>query len=225
VKLVELGRKIERIREMVEKGSKIVEIKESEKELEAKVEDSMRQVKVLGMDLGKQMETRTEIVGKVVEKLRKDVKQEDKRRMDYLLSRTRIVPLGSRTELRVEKGEKKHTVPILFDCECKGDREELNRTLAKMGLGTAFHWPKEMVDFIGGIREEVRKRRYGEGHFTRIRPERRNGQTLIRADVKMKDRGRFKSEAFWRIPPADPSFWPLLNNVYGALPDRKDKTG
>jgi hypothetical protein len=64
------------------------------------------------------------------------------------------------------------------------------------------------MDFVTGVREKVEETGY-ERHvyFTRIRPALVEGRVYIRADVKMKEGGKFKRVAYWRTPPRDKAKW------------------
>ncbi len=56
-----------------------------------------------------------------------------------------------------------------------------------------------MVDFVRGAREEVRKNGFDERTYqVRIRPDRRDGKVVIRADIRRKEEGRFRPEVYWR---------------------------
>ena len=52
-----------------------------------------------------------------------------------------------------------------------------------------------------GAREEVRRKGFDERTYqVRIRPERRDGRLVIRADIRRLEGGRFMPEVYWRIP-------------------------
>ncbi len=48
----------------------------------------------------------------------------------------------------------------------------------------------------------------------RIRPEEKGGEMQIRADVKKKNGGKFTPKAFWKFPPLQKAFWPMITNLY-----------
>jgi len=54
------------------------------------------------------------------------------------------------------------------------------------------------MDFIKGVREEVRRRGVTEqGSWIRVRPEEKEGRIRIRVDTKPKAGGRFRLEGVW----------------------------
>jgi hypothetical protein len=74
-----------------------------------------------------------------------------------------------------------------------------------------------MIEFVNGIREEVRKMGYKEqSHYIRVRPEERNGGIQIRADVKERNGGRFVPKAVWQCPPVNKNLWERITGLYEA---------
>jgi hypothetical protein len=69
-----------------------------------------------------------------------------------------------------------------------GEGKEVGRVGS--GYFSSFHWPQEVMGFINEIRDEVRYQGYEErDYFVKVRPEERNGEIRIRADVKEKTGG------------------------------------
>ena len=73
---------------------------ESRKEMEEKVRQSNRQLKYNSIDLGRKITSRKEIVERTIQQMRDNVRTSDRKRLDFLLRRTRVVVLGKETELR-----------------------------------------------------------------------------------------------------------------------------
>ena len=89
---------------------------ESRKEMEEKVRQSNRQLKYNSIDLGRKITSRKEIVERTIQQMRDNVRTSDRKRLDFLLRRTRVVVLGKETELRFignEALEGVYSVPML----------------------------------------------------------------------------------------------------------------
>jgi hypothetical protein len=105
----------------------------------------------------------------------------------------------------------------LLECQNRIDAGDLDVILKKAGYFSTFHWPQEMIEFVNGVREEVRKMGYkDQTHYIRVRPEERNGSIQIRADVKERNGGRFVPKAVWQCPPANKNFWERITGLYEA---------
>jgi hypothetical protein len=125
------------------------------------------------------------------------------------------VVLGKETQQRKVNGKDISTVPILFCCQNRLDAGDLDTLLRKAGMYPGFHWPEEILEFVAGVRSEVRKMGVDEkDNFIRIRPEERDGQVQIRADSKPKNGGRFVLKGIWRCPPANKYLWDGLSGLY-----------
>jgi hypothetical protein len=185
-------------------------VKALEKEMEEKVKAASCSLKLLDFDFGVPTEDRARMVRTVISGLREDIYPEEKQGYERIMRRTRVVILGRKTVAVNSRGKTCHTVPILLECQNKSDAGELEATLR-----SAFHWPQEMVSFVEGVREEVRKMGYRENtHYIRVRPEERGGGVQIRADVKEKNGGRFQAKAVWQCPPLNKDFWEYVNGLY-----------
>jgi hypothetical protein len=190
-------------------------VKESAEDMERKVGASMSSIRVMDMDLGILTDNKKEIVKATVDTVTKGTKEEDKLWLTNVLRRTRIVVLGKETQQRKVNGKDISTVPILFCCQNRLDAGDLDTLLRKAGMYPGFHWPEEILDFVAGVRSEVRKMGVDEkDNFIRIRPEERDGQVQIRADSKPKNGGRFVLKGIWRCPPANKYLWDGLTGLY-----------
>ena len=223
----EMAAKIEELRQEVKAVKRaadnwageesVAKVKESEKEMERKVKAAECQLKYLDIDIGYATEDRRDMVRQVVNVLRGDTCPEERNRFDRIMRKTRIVLLGKKTESRREKGRVVNTVPVLLELQSRQDTDELEMMLRKGGYFAAFHWPSEMREFVGKIREGLVGDGYGESHFIRIRPEEKGGEVLIREDVRLKNGGKFQTKGFWKCLPAEKAFWGMITGMYAPL--------
>jgi hypothetical protein len=180
----------------------------SERDLEDKIRLANKQIKLLDINFGKETNNRKEIIDRTLEYMREDVVLGERKRYDILIRRTRIIILGRETVKRTRGKDTIFSVPILLECRNEDDKFELEAILRTAGYFSSYHWPTECLEFVRGVREEVRKMGYREDrNYIRIRPEERDGKVQVRADVKDKAGGRFWAVGAWGIPPADRDLW------------------
>jgi hypothetical protein len=190
---------MEKVEEAMVRGRKFCRLRDSVRTMEGQVEESTCKLKVLGVKLEKETGDRKEIVRMAVEKFKQDVRKENQGKFQDIMSRTRVVVLGKGTTKMEEEG--KWSVPILLCCQGRGEKDEIERMLKSAGYTTLFYWPDSMVSFVRGAREELQRKGFEERKFdVKIRPERKDGRLVIRADVRTKDRGVFRPEVYWRVP-------------------------
>ncbi len=48
-----------------------------------------------------------------------------------------------------------HSVPILLKCKTKNDQIDLEKNVRQQGYNTAFHWPKELIEPVKNIRDQL----------------------------------------------------------------------
>jgi hypothetical protein len=89
----------------------------------------------------------------VVNVLRGDNYPDDRNRYDRITRKTGIVLLGKKTKGRTDRGRVSNTVPVLMELQSSQDRDELETLLRKVGYFAAFHWPSEIKEPVGKIRE------------------------------------------------------------------------
>jgi hypothetical protein len=207
-----------KVAEAVNRGKKFCRLRSSEQDMERNVEDAEKKVKVTGIDFGKGMEDRTEMVRTVLSALKKDITKDEEQKFEDIMKMTKVVVLGKRTEEKEVKGKKIHTVPVLLCCPSIREKDVVERTLRAAGHRTSFYWPDGLVDFVRGARAEVRQNGYDESRYhVRIRPDRREGRVIIRADIRTKDGGRLRPQAYWRVPGEKKLVDELGINVYYTL--------
>ena len=180
-------------------------VRESIKDMEKVVDESQCCLKLLNVDVGRATDNRRDIVRSTIEEVRNYVKEDDLRRFDQVIRRTRIVILGKATSRWENNDGSGFSVPTLFQCRDGRDREELESIVRSAGYFPSFHWPKEAMEFVNGVREEVRKQGVSTAdNYFRIRPERRDGRTRVKVEVKPKNgTGRFTLKGVWCCPPLE----------------------
>ncbi len=195
-----------------EKG--IQEAKDSEKDMEMKLEGAMEQVKVLNLDFGKECVDRRAMVREAVCRIKEKVTGNDKEELDRLMQGVRVDIMGRSTcKKKTGKGEI-HTVPVLITCGCQNVKERLEVIVRRAGLVTTCQWPKECMEFIEKVREKVEMMGFGKKeHYTRVRPVRKDGRILVRVDTKRIEGGKFRGLAYWRVPLSDKEQWKRINNM------------
>jgi len=193
-------------------------LKESVVDMEGKVRAAMCGVKVGNLNIGQETDNKALIVRKVLGEVRKVAKREESGQLDKVLRRTRVVVLGKRTEGRKEGGETIQSVPILFQCQDRKDAQVLEGMLKGAGYFPTLHWPEEVMEFIKGVREEVRRRGTSAKEcWIRIRPVEEEGRIRIRVDTKSKTGGKFRLEGVWGCPPLIQGFWEEVEGLYTPL--------
>jgi len=159
--------------------------------------------------------------------IREDVRLADRQMFDGISKTVTVSVLGSGTKQVETGGHVIYTVPILVSCKDRTDKWDMEGCVRRAGYYPSFHWPTEMVDFVKEAREEVVKLGVSlESNYIRIRPGEYNGKLQIRADVKPKNGGLFKTRAVWDVPPMDSLLWTryttkprVIGNVrYGPNP-------
>lgn len=180
----------------------------SQKEMEKKVNGSMNEFKVLDINFGREIKDKKAIADMAVEIIREDVRLADRQMYDDICKKVRVSVLGTGTKEVASGQGTVHTVPILVSCKDRADKWDLEGCVRRAGYFPSFHWPSEMIDFVKEAREEVAKLGYDTAtHFIRIRPGEYNGNLQIRADVKLKSGGEFRTKAVWDVPPLDHLLW------------------
>ncbi len=199
-------------------------VRDSIKEMERKVEDAQSSLKLMNIDIGRQTEDRREIVRSTIDEVRRYVREDDLRYFDRVIKKTRIVILGKGTSRCTFGEETTFSVPTLFQCRDRRDVDELESILRAAGYFPTFHWPREIMDFIGGVKDEVRKQGLrNEDHFFKVRPEVREGKTRIKVEVKLRTGvSRFLLKGVWDCPPLDRDLWDSVPELYTNRLGRRD---
>jgi hypothetical protein len=192
-----LGKIEDKIKDIQRKSENVMtdniqdKVKASAKEMERKLKGAMKTLKLTDVDFGEITQDRTKMVRTVTNRLRNDVHPEDRQHFDRILRKTRIQIVGRGTEQRRDRSRMIHSVPVLLECQDRTDSWDMDNILRQAGYFSSFHWPKEAMEFVNGIRDDVRRNGCGEQEFyVKVRPEERSGEIRIRADVKQKNGGR-----------------------------------
>jgi hypothetical protein len=198
----------------IEEDKGIQDAKESEKDMEKKLEASMEQLKILNLDFGRECADRRTLVTEATKLIREKVTEINKEEFDRSMKCVRIDILGKCTSMKETERGKIHTVPVLITCGCRNVKENLEAIVRKAGLIATFQWPKDCMEFVDKIREKVetmgfRKKEY----YTRIRPARVDGRVFLRVETKKKVGGKFEGLAYWRAPPLDREYWKRITNI------------
>jgi len=191
-------------------------IRNSVIEMEKKVEEAGCAVKVLDIDVGKETDDRRDIVRRALDTVRGNAREDNQRWLDDVLRRTRVIVLGRKTTRRtVRDNRTEFSVPILFQCRDRRDAEDLDNILRGAGYYPSFHWPREIMDFLGAVKGEVRKQGFDErDYYFKIRPETRDGKVQIKVEVKQKEgNGRFSLKGVWGCPPLQRQLWDLMPDI------------
>jgi hypothetical protein len=198
----------------VEGDKGVQDAKDSERDMEKKLEGAMEQVKILNVDMGKECNDRKTMVKEAVSRIKEKVTKEDKQEFDEIMRGATVEVLGRSTTTKVVGKGRIYTVPILITCGCKNVKGRLERIVRNAGLVASFQWPKESLEFVEKIRDKVEAMGYGRKEFfTRIRPVTKEGRVLLRADTKRKEGGKFEGLAYWRAPPMDKEYWSRINSL------------
>jgi hypothetical protein len=219
VRILEEGlEKEKKVREMWEKERKkevrMRERMESIKEMERKVSDSMETLKFLNLRFKKVSEDKGELLKEAEGIIKGRVRVKDRSEYEGILRRSKVYILGKGTKEKVVNGERLCTAPVLVKCGSQIERQRLEKMVKSSGVRTAFHWPKEMVEFVCDIRGKVERMGYRkEEYFIKVRPFKVDGIPQLRAEVKkMNGRvGSFKRIACWPCPPAAHIGWSEKN--------------
>jgi hypothetical protein len=195
-----------------EKG--IQDAKDSEKDMEKKLEGAMEQVKILNLDFGKECADGKILIKEAASRIKETVRESDKEEFERIMKGARIEILGKGTSMKESGKGSIHTVPVLITCGCKNAKGRLEEIVRKAGLVATFQWPKECMEFVDKIRGKVETMGYGKKeHFTRVRPAMVQGRILLRVDTKRKGGGKFEGLAYWRVPPSDKECWKRIINM------------
>jgi hypothetical protein len=195
-----------------EKG--IQDAKDSEKEMEKKLEGAMEQMKILNLDFGSECADRKTLVKVAISRIKEKVTENDKQECDRIMKGVRISILGKCTSMKDSEKGRIHTVPILITCGCRNVKERLEAILKKAGLAASTQWPKECMEFVDRLRGKAETMGFGKKeYYTRVRPAQVDGRVFLRVETKKKEGGKFKGLGYWRVPPLDKVLWKRITNI------------
>jgi hypothetical protein len=188
----------------VRKSKEKVEVKSSRKDMEDKVRLATTQFKVLDLDLGTNHEDRKTLNEAAKAALKDKVRADLRAEYEAKIKHASIRVLASNTFKRQVNGKDIWTAPVIVTMPEKEERWATENILRKSKVYPAFHWPREMLNNVKVYRNVVTGMGFTEtDNYIRIRPEERDGNVKIRADVKPKQGNRFVPVASFDLPPAD----------------------
>jgi hypothetical protein len=202
---VKVHRQKEKLEE-IEKARETIEVKTSKREMAAKMEAATAQVKVMDINFDKQTDDRKELLSVAKLRLLAKVKADDQPKFSELVKKADVQVLARKTTKRKSRqdGAEIWTAPILMTMPEKTARWEMEDLLRRNKVFPTFHWPREFMDPMKKMREELKKKVDEDKFYVRMRPFEKDGNWRIKADVKPKEgEGKFTTKATWDCPPVD----------------------
>jgi hypothetical protein len=193
----------------------IQDVKDSEKDMEKKLEGAMEQLKIVNLDFGRECVDKRTLVKEAISRIKEKVSANNKEECERIMKGIRVDILGKSTSMKETGKGMIHTVPVLISCGCKNVKERLEVIVRKAGLVASFQWPKECMEFVDKFREKVETMGYSKTeHYTRVRPARVDGRVFLRVETKRKEGGKFEGLAYWRAPPRDKEHWRRISSIF-----------
>jgi predicted metal-dependent phosphoesterase TrpH len=183
---------------------------ESIKQMERKVCDAMVEVKILNLRFGSVSKAKGELLKEAEGIIKGKVDEKDRKECEWILRKSRLYVLGEGTGEKEVGKERIYTAPVLIKCGSHTEKERMEGMLRTAGVRVAFHWPREMLEFVDEVRGWVEEMGYMKDvYFTKVRPYKVDGVPQLRAEVKRKDGkgGGFKRVGSWSCPPLDRELW------------------
>jgi hypothetical protein len=183
---------------------------ESTKQMERKVSEAMKDVKILNLRFKNVSNVKEELLKEAVGIIKGKVAEKDRKECEWILRKSRVYILGEGTEEKEVGKDRICTAPLLVKCGSQVEKERLEYILRSAGVRVAFHWPREMLEFVDEVRGWVEEMGYSkDDYFTKVRPCKVDGVPQLRAEVKRKDGngGGFRKVSSWWCPPLDRSLW------------------
>jgi hypothetical protein len=193
----------------LEKLRETSEVKLSKAEMGKKMEIAQTQVKLLDIDFGKCIDDPKELNKAAREAIAAKVRSDEKEKYDKLVRNAVVQVLARQTTKRKNfNGDSEiWTAPVVLTIQERAARWDMEDVLRKSKMFPTFHWPKEFLEPMKKLKEELKNGGVDDStHYTRIRPELKDGKWRIRADTKPKNgEGKFTLKATWPIMAADSS--------------------
>jgi len=199
-----------RLEEERRKEKEAKERMESIKKMESKVNDACENLKILNLRFKKVSDVKVELLKEAEGIIKGKVADKDRKECEWILQRSRVYILGKGTEEKNLGNERICTAPLLVKCGSQVERERLEGMLRSTGVRLAFHWPREMMEFVDEVRGWVEEMGYRKDeYFIKVRPYKVDGVPQLRAEVKRKDGkgGGFRKVSGWSCPPLDRKLW------------------
>ena len=179
---------VNRIAEL-EKLRETSEVKLSKAEMGKKMEVAQTQVKLLDIDFGKCIDDPKELNKAAKEAIAAKIRSDEKEKYDNLVKNAVVQVLARQTTKRKNfNGDSEiWTAPVVLTIQERAARWDMEDVLRKSKMFPTFHWPKEFLEPMKKLKEELKNGGVDDStHYTRIRPELKDGKWRIRADTKPK---------------------------------------
>ena len=206
----------ERVAEL-EKARETIEVKASRRDMAAKIEHATTQVKVMDLDFDREIDNQKDMVNCAKTRLTAKVKAEDQPKFTELVKKAGVQVLARKTTKRKAKfsNEEIWTAPVVMTIPERSARWEMEDLLRRNKIFPTFHWPKDFLDPLKKMKEELKKKVDEDTHFVRIRPTFSDSKWKIRADTRPKEgNAKFAHAASWEMPPADEAIRNKVKNWF-----------
>jgi hypothetical protein len=114
-----------------------IEEKASSKEMEDRLKVAVTQFKVMDIDIGKETENRTEIIGRGLAGIKTKVRSDYQEEWTKLVEGVEVAPLVRKT--RKPTGKDYYTAPLLFTVQDKTKRWRMEEILRNSRIYPGFH--------------------------------------------------------------------------------------
>ncbi len=183
-----------------------MEVRNSCREAEAKLEQAAKQCKLIDVNIGSCLTDRKQLQEAAKKQVRDSIRQDLKAAYDARIARAAVAVVAKAPTRKTVDGKEVWTAPVVFTTPDKDSRWELEDILRKSKMYPTYHWPKDFLDPVQELRKVVIDMGTDTNrNYIRIRPEEKDGVWKIRADVKPREGGgKFVLKAKWSVPPLDP---------------------
>ena len=169
------------------------------------------------LDFEREVEEQKELVKVAKLRLTAKVKAEDQPKFTEIIRKAGVHVLARKTAKRKSRATNEDiwTAPVVMTIPEKNERWEMEDLLRRNRIYPTFHWPKDFLDPLKKMREELKKKVNEDENYIRIRPSDKDGKWRIRADYKPKEgNARFSHAASWEMPPVDESVRNKVKNWF-----------
>jgi hypothetical protein len=173
----------------LEKLRETSEVKMSKAEMGKKMEVAQTQVKLLDIYFGKCIDDLKELNKAAKEVIAARIRSDEKEKYDNLVRNAVVQVLARQTTKRKNfNGDSEiWTAPVVLTIQERAARWDMEDVLRKSKMFPTFHWSKEFLELMKQLKEELKRGSVDDTtHYTRIRPELKDGKWRIRADTKPK---------------------------------------
>ena len=123
-----------------------IQIKDSAKDMESLIRDSMTKSKVLATDFGCCLTDRKQLIDMAKNKLREKIRSDLRAKYDKTMQRATVAVIARQTTRRAYPSGEIWTAPILVSLPNRDTKMEMEDMLRQSNCYPAFHWTKEMIE-------------------------------------------------------------------------------